>query len=554
MLSQLLINNFTLVDRLDLELHNGMTAITGETGAGKSILLDALSLTLGDRADSDRVRNGQERADISARFDISALASAQQWLADNELSSEDECLLRRVITAEGRSRGYINGQPVTLAQLRQLGELLINIHSQHEHQLLLRKETHRQLLDDFGHLEKQAEAVSKCYQTWKALADKLDRFRNNQQEHLAREDLLKYQLQELEVLSLEPDETEQLESEQKHLAHAETILHSSYELANLCGGEEQSLLAGLNRTLHLLAMLPAKSKQLAEAENLLNSAQIQVQEALSEVEHHIDHSNLNPARLQEVEERLSSIYQLARKHRVQPGELIELQQQFADELEQITSSDEKLEAIEAKTTQAYAEFFEAASALSKVRKSKAKKLEAAINEQLQQLGMATAVFGVSFTHRDKSPSKHGLEDIEFLISTNPGQPAKPLNKVASGGELSRISLAIQVVIAQTSTIPTLVFDEVDVGIGGATADIVGKLLRQLGEGGQVICVTHLGQVASKAHRHLKVEKTSAKRSAQSTLVTLEGEQKIEEIARMLGGSELTPQSMAHAKSMIAEAG
>ncbi len=553
MLSQLNINNFTLVDNLDLELHDGMTAITGETGAGKSILLDALGLTLGDRADSDSVRQGQERADICARFDITLLPAAQAWLSSHDLACEDECLLRRVVTAEGRSRAYINGQAVTLSQLRQLGELLINIHSQHEHQSLLKKETHRQLLDDFGNLTENSQQVNEHFKVWKALDDKLNNLRDNQQEYQARLDLLTYQLQELDALDLEEGELTELEAEQKHLAHAETILHSCYELANLCGGEEQSLQEGLNKGLHLMAILPAKSKYLVEAENLLNSAHIQIQEALVEIERHIDTSNMNPERLQEVEERLSSIYQLARKHRIHPSELTDLQQQFRAELEQLSSSDEQLDAIEQKAAAAKSAFIAKALVLSQARKTKAKKLEGAINTQLAQLGMGLAKFVVNFTPRDDKPGKHGLEDIEFLIATNLGQPARPLAKVASGGELSRISLAIQVVLAQTSTIPTLVFDEVDVGIGGATADIVGKLLRQLGERGQVICITHLGQVASKAHQHLRVEKTNTKKGARSTLVTLQRDDKVEEIARMLGGHDLTPQSVAHAQAMLENA-
>lgn len=555
MLTHLSIRHFTLVDQLDLDLRPGMTAITGETGAGKSIVLDALGQTLGDRADGQRVRAGARKADIHATFDTQRIPAARQWLEAQELLQEDapsECLLRRVITAEGRSKAFINGHPVTLQQLRTLGEMLIDIHSQHEHQSLLRKETHRHLLDEYAGQSELAGKVRQAYRHWHSCKRDFEALRDNAEEVSARYQLLSYQVQELEQLDLKEGELDDLEAEQRSLAHAEDILRASHELSALCGDDDQGLSVLMHRALHLLRDMPEKSAALQEAEQLLTSAQIQVDEAQREVEHHIDGFNLDPERLREVEERLSAIYDVARKHRIGPEQLPQLFADLGDELAQLQGGDERLDELEQQMQSAEADYRKAASALSKARQSASSKLAKAVNQQLSDLAMPNARLEVSLASLGDKPGPQGLEEVEFIISTNPGQPARSLNKVASGGELSRVSLAIQVVTARTSAIPTLVFDEVDVGIGGATGDVVGRLLRQLGEGGQVLCVTHLAQVASKSHQHLQVTKTAKKQSAESTLVTLEGEQKIEEIARMLGGMKVTEQSLAHAREMVTE--
>jgi len=555
MLTHLSIRHFTLVDELDLDLRPGMTAITGETGAGKSIVLDALGQTLGDRADGQRVRAGARKADIHATFDTQRIPAARQWLEAQELLLEDapsECLLRRVITAEGRSKAFINGHPVTLQQLRTLGEMLIDIHSQHEHQSLLRKETHRHLLDEYAGQSELAGKVRQAYRHWQTCKRDFEALRDNAEEVSARYQLLSYQVQELEQLNLKEGELDELEAEQRSLAHAEDILRASHELSALCGDDDQGLSVLMHRALHLLRDMPEKSAALQEAEQLLTSAQIQVDEAQREVEHHIDGFNLDPERLREVEERLSTIYDVARKHRIGPEQLPQLFTDLGDELAQLQGGDERLDELEQQMQTAEADYRKAASALSKTRQSASSKLAKAVNQQLSDLAMPNARLEVSLASLNDKPGPQGLEEVEFIISTNPGQPARSLNKVASGGELSRVSLAIQVVTARTSAIPTLVFDEVDVGIGGATGDVVGRLLRQLGEGGQVLCVTHLAQVASKSHQHLQVTKTAKKQSAESTLVTLEGEQKIEEIARMLGGMKVTEQSLAHAREMVTE--
>lgn len=553
MLTHLNIQNFTLVDRLDLDIKPGMTVITGETGAGKSIVLDALALTLGDRAEADRVRTGASRADITATFDTSAIPSAQEWLLNMDLQQPDnpqECLLRRLINNEGKSKSYINGQPVTLQQLRILGEMLIDIHSQHEHQSLLIKDTHRRLIDEFAGQTDLSKQVRLAFREWQSRLEHFIHLRDNAADVSARFQLLSYQFNELEQLGLQPGEQAKLEAEQRSLANAEEILHGSQQLAAFCGDDEQGLGVNLHRALHILRNLPEKSAALQTAEELLTSAQIQVEEAQHEIDRHIDSFNLDPTRLAVVEDRLSAIYDLARKHRIQPEELPAFIDKLSAELEQLQGGDGKLDQLAQQVAQAEKAYRQLAEQLSGKRNKAGTSLAKQVNEQLKLLAMTNANLSVSLLPLTDKPGPNGLEDVEFLISTNPGQAPRPLAKIASGGELSRISLAIQVITAKTSATPTLVFDEVDVGIGGATGDVVGHLLRQLGERGQVICVTHLAQVASKGHQHLQVVKTASKKSAESTLVELSGESKVEEIARMLGGLKITDQSLAHAREML----
>lgn len=549
MLTHLSIQNFTLVDSLELELSQGMTTITGETGAGKSILLDALGLTLGDRASPDQIRNHQNRADICATFDLSNHAEAQRWLEARDLSDNRQCLLRRVINSDGRSRGYINGQPAPLNQLKELGEMLIDIHSQHAHQSLLKKETHQRLLDEFGNLQADASRCGELYRQWKQVQQAFEQKRDNAEEISAKTQLLRYQVHELDALALQENELEQLEVEQRQLSNAESAIHSAQQATEICDHEELGLLSSIHKALHLLEDINDKPDSLKSSYELLCSADIQIQEALSELSRYIDTFEADPQRLQEIEERLSSCYEIARKHRIQPQQLHQLYLQLNDELDQLGDNETLLDQLQEKATLLLEEYLCAARKLSAQRVKTAKKLQKQVNQQLQQLSMKNALFEISIQHHNK-PHPSGLDEIEFLISTNPGQTVKPLAKVASGGELSRISLSIQVVTAQSSSIPTLVFDEVDVGIGGSTADIVGKLLRKLGQQGQVICVTHLPQVASKAQQHLLVHKENTRKSAQSTLTRLEGEDKTMEIARMMGGTELTRQTVAHAREML----
>jgi DNA repair protein RecN (Recombination protein N) len=548
-LSHLHINDFTLVDTLDQELHGGLTVLTGETGAGKSILLDALSLTLGDRADADKVRMGCDRADIHASFDISHVPYAQRWLMEHDLGEESECILRRVVTAEGRSRAYINGKTVTLQQLKTLGEMLIDIHSQHEHQSLLKTSTHRRLLDAFANADELAKQVRNAHKKWQDAQQALEETKANTEEINARFQLLRYQVEELDQLDLQPGELAELEEKQRSLANAEQIMQNCRGVMDICTEAEDSISDRLHKALQLLDRLPVQAAATGDAASMLRDALIQVEEAQRELDRHLDSFDSDDAGLVNIEERLSAVYDIARKHRIQPEELAELHQKLAEELSGLKSGDEQLETLEAEAQQALARYTEIAQQLTKQRQQAAKKLATQVNQQLHELAMERAKLQVELKKAD-SPTKHGNESVEFLISTNPGQPAKPLIKIASGGELSRVSLAIQVVTAQTSTIPTLIFDEVDVGIGGTTGDVVGRLLRELGQRGQVLCVTHLPQVASKAHHHLRVEKKVDKKSAQTQLKALEGEDKVTEIARMMGGDTDSAQSLAHAREMV----
>lgn len=553
MLLQLSVHNYAIVDHLDLELKPGMSTITGETGAGKSIMLDALSLTLGARADSGVVRPGADKADILSSFDISQIPEAGNWLKERDLDNDGQCLLRRVITAEGRSRGYINGTPCTQADLRQLGELLIDIHSQHEHQSLLKTDTHRRLLDEYANVVPLGNEINQIARQWQQKNGLLQRLSSNSEEQQARIQLLSYQLEELDALSLGDSELEELEQEQQTLSQAGHLLEHCRFIIDLCSeAEDGAVLSALTSGLNRGRAFSRPPAALLQCNELLTSAQIQIEEAIGELNRFIDSFDCDPERQQQVDERLDSIYSLARKHRVQPHELNDLHQQLLQELESVQGEDGQLATLAVEIEQLQTSYAKLATQLSNKRQSAAKKLQQAVSERMQGLGMPGGKFSIQLQPlADNTPSPHGQENIEFLVSANPGQPLKALAKVASGGELSRISLAIQVITAQTSRVPTLVFDEVDVGIGGPTAEIVGQLLRQLGESGQVLTVTHLPQVAAQGHQHLFVYKKRAKDSTSTAVRQLEPEQRTEEIARMLGGIEMTEESLAHARKMLA---
>jgi len=550
LLLSLTVNNFTLVEHLHTEFQPGMTAITGETGAGKSLILDALGMALGDRGDTSRIRRGKDKLDVTALFSIAANPRARAWLAHNELLDGDDCMLRRTLSAEGRSRGFINGQPATMQQLQQLGEMMIDIHSQHEHQSLLVRETHRHLLDAFCGCQPLAGKVAELFRHWQDTRSRLAALRGSADELEARRALLRFQLEELDQLALEPDELEQLEREQRVLANGEQILRDSHQILALCKeGDDGDILSLLSRAQQLLHAMADKSSHLLEAETLLDSAFIQVDEASREIQHHIDGFDISPERLQEVEARLSLVYQLARKHKIHPSELSAFHRGLAEELDALGGAGNNLDTLAALETEQEKALSQAERELSKKRARAASQFGALVNEQLQSLAMAAASLDVRLSPEDTHTS-HGRELVEFLVRTNPGQPHMPLNRVASGGELSRISLAIQVIAARHTAIPTLVFDEVDVGVGGAVAEVVGRLLRELGEKGQVICVTHLPQVASCAHNHLIASKTTGEESAESELNSIAGKQRVSEIARMLGGSKITRQTLAHAAEML----
>jgi DNA repair protein RecN (Recombination protein N) len=553
MLTQLNIQNFALVNQLELELQRGMTAITGETGAGKSIMLDALGLTLGDRADLDVIRHGAERADISASFALADNPEALNWLDEHDFPREGtDCILRRVLTRDGRSRAYINGQATTLAELKTLGEMLIDIHSQHEHQSLLLTATHQKLLDAFGGHQDAARQVRELALTLRALRQEIQVLEQAAAAGNAQRELLDYQVRELDELRLQPGEFSALDAEHQQLVHADAALAALKAVMDLCSeNDEFNLEQGLRRAAALLADLPFSTPLLDEAAAMLGNALIQVEEAASTLNRASDRIELNPERLQEVDERLGAIHRLARKHKVEPDALYAHLQSLQQQLDGLASADSRIGILQNEIATRETQYHQLAAKLSQLRGKAARKLEKEINAQLGKLGMGSARFSIDLKSDTGACAPTGYDAAEFLVSTNPGNPAKPLVRVASGGELSRVSLAIQVVIAQTTAIPTLVFDEVDVGIGGGTAKAVGELLRQLGEKGQVLCVTHQPQVASQAHQHLLVSKLSDKQSTTTTLRQLDAGERVQEIARMLGGDSLTDKSLAHAKELLA---
>ncbi|MDQ5908876.1 MAG: repair protein RecN [Pseudomonadota bacterium] len=553
MLTQLRIRDFAIVETLDLELATGMTAVTGETGAGKSILVDAIGLLLGDRADSSTIRHGAERADISAVFDLDTLPVARTWLAERDLNGEGECHLRRVIAGNGRSRNYINGVPQPAQALRELGEWLVDIHGQHEHQSLLRREAQRQLLDDYAGNAALVAEVAEHYRTWNRLRQALRDLRQASSERDARLDILRYHLKELAALNLVEGEIAELESEQRRLANASQLIDTGQRLLNqLSESDEGTVADQLSHGLRELDTLSRLDARLTPISELLSAALIQVQEASGELRGYVQALDLDPDHLAGVEQRLTAAHQLARKHRLDAGELPVLQARFEAELDTLEHSETRLDDLQQAVKMARAAYQESADQLSVRRTTAARELSERVSQALAELGMPGGRFAMTLERLDK-PTPGGLETVEFQVSANPGQPLRPLAKVASGGELSRISLAIQVITARAARIPTLIFDEVDSGIGGGVAEVVGRQLRTLGGNRQVLCVTHLPQVAAQAHQQLKVEKRTDGETTHTGVQPLATGERITEIARMLGGLELTANTLAHAREMVEKA-
>jgi len=556
-LKQIYIRDFAIITELELDFSTGMTVLTGETGAGKSILIDALGLVLGDRADSDTVRHGAKRAEISALFDIETMPHITAWLDEHELDEEGECILRRVISANKGSKGYINGRPAPLQIMKELGEMLVDIHGQHQHQSMLKPDIQRISLDDFAKHQKLATHTKETYQHWKETRSQLDALRQAARDRDARIELLRYHVDELEQLALGENELKQLEEEHKRLANGSNILSQcTTTLAALYEGEEHDTLTVLNRNLSDLESLREVDPRIAAVCDLLSEAAIQIQEGCNELRHYVDNLDLDPQRLDSTEQRLSSIYDIARKHHIDAEQLPSLLDELSHELDQLKNADVQLEELQKQLAQLAQQYHGQATKLSKQRQTAATKLSKSVTEIIQQLGMPHGQFQINLQARDNKqpePHPHGLENISFEVAANPGQPPKALNKVASGGELSRISLAVQVLLSSSQQIPTLIFDEVDTGIGGGVAETVGRQLRTLGKSHQVMCVTHQAQVASLGHQHLHVSKKTDGTSTQTKIQLLTPEQQQEEIARMLGGMEITQQTRAHAQEMISKA-
>ncbi|NMM39467.1 DNA repair protein RecN [Pseudoalteromonas arctica] len=553
MLIGLEIKNFAIVSNLSTEWQSGMTAITGETGAGKSIAIDALSLCLGERAEASAVRPDTERAEICAAFDLTSLPLAKQFLEQNLLSNdEQECLLRRVVCKNGRSKSYINGSPVTAAQLKELGQHLISIHGQHAHQHLLKSEHQLQLLDAYAGHHALVDTVRTHYRNYHNLQKEFTILEQAQLQQTAQKQLLEYQVAELDEFALQESEFTQIEAEHYKLSHSQTIIDACQrELQSLYENEEQNACSLLQHSAQQFAELASFDENLSGVAALLEEAAVQVEEASREIRNYGEQTDLDPARLDEVEARLAGIMDLARKHHIKPEDLVDFHQNITQELESISNNSARLTQLEGEINQALAAYQQAAQTLSESRHEAAQTLNTLISASMAHLSMENGVFEIALTPQpEKAPNSLGFDNVAFLVSTNPGQPLQPLSKVASGGELSRISLAIQVIIAQKVTTPTLIFDEVDVGISGPTAAAVGKLLRQLGKSTQVICVTHLPQVASSGHQQFFVAKEIANGETFTQMLPLSKHGRIDEIARLLGGDNISKTAKANAKELI----
>jgi DNA repair protein RecN (Recombination protein N) len=552
MLVHLSIRDLAVVRSLDVEFEQGLTVLTGETGAGKSILLTALGLALGERADSGFIRPGAARAEISVTFGLEDAPDALRWLEENELSEDGECLVRRVISQDGRSKAFINGRPVTLQALQELGSSLVEIHGQHAHVHLLKAAEQRRLLDEAAGNEALLIRAGNLYERWRRTRAELEKLASSARDQAAREELLRYQIDELEQHEISGLDYAALIEEHTLLANVGKILSTGQaQLELLYEDESRSVNAQLAQAIHALSDLNRLAPELEETTALLNEAQVQVKEAALQLRRQLDRVEADPGRLEWLEQRLGDVHRLARKHQVRPEELPELLDSLRSELSGIAHGSERIEALQSDLQQTLADYQKVADALSQRRKAAAGVLQSRISEVIRELGMPQGQFLVEVSiESGKEPTPFGLDQAEFLVSANPGLPPRPLAKVASGGELSRISLAIQVAATDSKTVPSLIFDEVDTGIGGRVAEIVGQKLRALGLGRQVFCVTHLPQVAAQGHCHLLVEKVNADGITQSSVRKLFREDRKREIARMLGGIRVTAQTLAHAEEML----
>lgn len=549
MLRRLTIRDFVIVDRLELEFRSGFGTLTGETGAGKSILLDALGLALGGRADAAAVRHGCDKADIAAEFDVAPASPLRAWLSEQDIPlDEDTALLRRLVDAGGRSRGWINGVPVTLAQLREAGDWLADIHGQHAHHALLKTDTQRALLDAQANGVALAAEVAGLYREWQRIAQLRRAAEQDSASVVRQRELLEWQINELTELAFDADEWAEINAEQGRLAHASGLIGGAEEaLASLDEGDG-AVVAVLDRVSSRIDALVQLDPALGEARELLASAAIQADEALHALRRYRDRLELDPQRLAEIDRRIGDVTDVARKHRVAPEELGELRQSWLRELEELgaRSDPARLAQQEALARQQYEQ---TARKLSALRRPAAEALSRRVSEAMQTLAMSGGRFEVALEPVEGGAA-HGLEDIAFLVAANPNQPLRPLARVASGGELSRIGLAIQVMTSRDATTPTLIFDEVDVGIGGGVAEIVGKMLHQLGEERQVMCVTHLPQVAACADWQWSIAKVQRGGDVVSVVRNLDAEGRVDEIARMLGGVSITDTTRRHASEML----
>jgi DNA repair protein RecN (Recombination protein N) len=551
-LTHIQIRDFAIIDAVELELSHGLTVLTGETGAGKSILVDALLLAAGGRSGAEAVRHGSERAEVSATFAIEDNEAACAWLADQSIEHDGECILRRVVSADGRSRAYVNGQAMPVQSLRQLGEMLVDVHGQMEYQALVRRSEQRDLLDrSGGHLD----LLETAKQRWRSLSivrEERDRVTASAQDRDARLELLRYHLSEFQALDLKPGEFDDLAQERNRLSQGGRLASGAQEIIQLLReAEDVNAEQAVSRALSLARNLREADPRIDSIAKTIDESLIALREAIAAIERYQSELDADPERQEWVEHRLAAIESIARKHRVQPSELVELRGQLAAEFQRLETLEASVEQMQKRLEIAESDFVNACADLSRARNEAAHQLSEQISSLMQTLGMPGGAFEIAVRPVPKAEAgAHGADDVEFLVSANPGQPPRSLAKVASGGELSRISLAIQVAAVQSNDASCLVFDEVDSGVGGGVAEIVGRQLRALGEHAQVLCVTHLPQVASQAHAHVKVTKLTDGRTTRTSLHPLSRDERVEEIARMLGGVEVTDKARQHAAEML----
>jgi len=552
MLIHLSIRNFAVVKSLDVDFSNGMTAITGETGAGKSISVDALGLCLGERADVGMVRTGADKAEVSAGFDIKKLNAAQKWLKQNELDDEDDCLIRRVISAEGRSKAFVNGIPVSLQQLKELGSHLLSIHGQHAHQQILKHDHQRNLLDSMADHKNLLSAVAAAYQVLRDQQKHYQVLLEGQQQRADRCQLLAYQIQELDDFALAENEFGELEIDHKKLSHSQTLLEQTQiSFHQLYEADEFNALSAVQNSLERLVELQEHDSSLTPIVNMLNEAAIQIEEASKELRAYTEHLEIDPMRMQAVEARFSQALDLARKHHVTPEELHAFHQQLSTEYKALVKDDDLLDELQQQLAASEKSYYLAANKLSESRQQAALGFAKQVEQHIRKMNMHDAEFVIEVNQlTDSPPNRLGIDNVRFKVSTNKGQALDDLDKVVSGGELSRIGLAIQVIGSGNSQVATMIFDEVDSGISGATASIVGHLLRKLGEQTQVICVTHLPQVAARAHNQMFVTKFSDGLTTETHMICLAENERIDELARLLAGDTLTESAIANAKELL----
>jgi DNA repair protein RecN (Recombination protein N) len=552
MLTHLSIRNFAVVKTLDVDFSLGMTAITGETGAGKSISVDALGLCLGDRADCGMVRTGANKAEVSAGFNVKQLPGALKWLEEHELLDEDEVLIRRVISSEGRSKAFVNGTPVPLQQLKHLGQFLLSIHGQHAHQQILKSDNQRHLLDQYAEHDNLLNKVANSYQNLRSQKQHYHNLLEGQQKREDRSQLLSYQIQELDEYSLADGEFIALEIEHKKLSHSQTLLEQSQiSFHQLYEAEEFNALSAVQSSVDRLTELQEHDPSLAPIVTMLTEASIQIDEAANELRAYTEQLEIDPMRMQNVEARYSQALDLSRKHNVKPETLYGFHQQLTTEFSELVKDDSLLEELKTQLGELEHQYHLAANKLSISRQKAAKCFAKQVEQHIHQMNMAEAVFKIDVEHQTHSvPNKLGLDTVQFVVSTNKGQALDNLEKVVSGGELSRIGLAIQVISSSNNDISTMIFDEVDSGISGSTASVVGQLLRKLGESVQVICVTHLPQVAARAHNQMFVTKFSDKKTTETHMISLQENERIEELARLLAGDTLTESAIANARELL----